>query len=206
MALAMAFLGSPAHGELCAGWNFNEFISGDQTQYSTTGDGVLTIDDRDSPWGPLQGTALNGWGDWSPGNALGIRGVVANGSTLTIQHPVQSFLSAECRINSIASIFLSPDTSDTGGTPSLKPASICISSSLDFRERIGRHKLCDQAINPIYRDRATSIWVRIKKAHFGKKGLHPSLFNDLMSITPDKLFQILRYLLLLLFRYDKEYP
>ena len=95
MALAMAFLGSPAHGELCAGWNFNEFISGDQTQYSTTGDGVLTIDDRDSPWGPLQGTALNGWGDWSPGNALGIRGVAANGSTLTIQHPVQSFLSAE---------------------------------------------------------------------------------------------------------------
>ena len=29
------------------------------------------------------------------------------------------------------------------------------------------------------------------KGLFGKKGLHPSLFNDLMSITPDKLFQIL---------------
>ena len=95
VALASACLSSHAFGEICAGWSFNTFRTGDYVEYSTIGDGVLLLDDQQSIWDPLQGTSLNAWRDWSAGSALGIRGEAANGSSFTIQHPVQSFSSAE---------------------------------------------------------------------------------------------------------------
>ena len=94
-AASVVLGGTAAHGEILTGWNFNEFTSDEHVHYSNIGDGTLTLGGNGDAWSPLQGTELNAWGEWGSGNSLGIRGVGANRSSLTIEHQFRDFAYAE---------------------------------------------------------------------------------------------------------------
>lgn len=83
-AVVVGIVALQTHGNMIAGWHFNDLKLGSEVFEANEGTGVFSIGGATGGWTPYAGTLLNGAEGWDAGESLGIRSSLNNGLEMLI--------------------------------------------------------------------------------------------------------------------------